>query len=112
MRSTHPLPKAAKRWVAHSALADITTEELLEEAKRRLGVQSDYALSKGLNVTPTTVSRYKNRTRAPSALMCIALASLLGLDAADVLRIAEQDRMKRHHVGQHQKKTRSLFDND
>lgn len=62
-----------------------TTIELLNEAKRRRGLRSDYALGKALGCNPSYVSRWMKGRVTLGEEHALQLAELLGEDAGRIL---------------------------
>lgn len=84
---------------AHNARSNAFTKQYMLELKRKLGIESDYALAKALGVSKTTVSNYANGTTAFSARVCHKAAELLEIHPAIVVAAIEVDR----HSGAAQK---------
>lgn len=59
--------------------------ELLDEAKKRANLPSDYALSKATGIPQNIISRWKNGKRHPSNEEAVKLAALAGLDEMRVI---------------------------
>jgi transcriptional regulator with XRE-family HTH domain len=70
------------------------TLDYLNEAKARLGLESDYALAKHLGLTVGTVSHYVNRRRVIDPYTAAKLAEILEIDAIEIIAAAEFEREK------------------
>ena len=70
------------------------TLDYLNEAKARLGLESDYALAKHLGLTVGTVSHYVNRRRVIDNYTAARLAEILGIDPIEIIATAEFEREK------------------
>ena len=62
---------------------------LLDGARLRASLSSDYALAKRIRVRESTVSRWRSGTRLPSYRHCVALALLAGVPADEVVNAVE-----------------------
>lgn len=73
--------------------------KLLDETKRVLNVDSDYALAKALELPTQRISDYYKGTRAPDEFACLKIAEALGkpLDTiiATVKASSEKDGKRR-----------------
>jgi hypothetical protein len=56
-------------------------EKLLDECKAKLGVESDYALAKALDIHTGLISDYRALKREPDEYACLKFAEVLELDA-------------------------------
>lgn len=56
-------------------------EKLLDDCKSALGVESDYALAKALDIHTGLISDYRALKREPDEYACLKFAEVLGLDA-------------------------------
>lgn len=63
----------------------MTLEELMEKAKKRANIESDYALAKAMGIDRRVVSDWRNRRKHPSNEECVQLATLAGLDEMQVI---------------------------
>lgn len=80
--------------------------ELLEKAKVRANIPSDYALAKVLGIERQIISGWKNGKRHPSNEEAVKLATLAGLDEMRViaeieLRTANSEKKKefwKHYI--------------
>lgn len=68
------------------------TAELMDLAKAGLGVTSDYALSKALNVSRQVVSDWRAGRKWPTLLLVYEMAGHAGLDAGLVTAEIELER--------------------
>ncbi|WP_284079374.1 helix-turn-helix domain-containing protein [Herbaspirillum aquaticum] len=72
----------------------MSTLDYLDEAKARLGLPSDYALSKALGLTTSAISNYrKGRSRIDDDV-ALKLAALTGRDPLEVIAAANMERAK------------------
>lgn len=72
------------------------TAELIDLARARAGIESDYRLAKILSVTRATVSQWRSGTTYPDLLMVFRLAELAELKHVDtVIASLEVDRSNR-----------------
>jgi len=72
-----------------------TTAELLDLARERAGIESDYRLAKVLGVTRQTVSGWRSGTRWPELLHVFQLAEMAGLEHVDAaVASIELERVK------------------
>lgn len=73
--------------------------ELLDKAKDRANLKSDYALAKAMGIQAGIISNYRKEKRHPSNEEAVQLATLAGLDEMRViaeieLRTAKNDKKK------------------
>lgn len=71
-----------------------TTPEFLDALKAKLGVGSDYALAKILEVTRAQLSRYRNGHDHFSDQMALKVASLLDVEAGLIVAACHAERAK------------------
>ena len=71
-----------------------TIAELIDEAKFKGHLKSDYALAKVLLVSKSTVSNWQNGVAAPDDAQCLNLAFLCDLEPAYVLALVQANRQK------------------
>jgi hypothetical protein len=71
-----------------------TTQTLLQRCKIELGVESDYALGKALNIPSQTIGRYQRGDRQMDNWACAQIALVLGMDLSAVVAISELEREK------------------
>lgn len=74
------------------------TVEILDLAKTRAGLPSDYALARRLGVTPQAVSSWRSSTRPryPEVLHACLLAEICALDPMKVLADIEMDKAEHY----------------
>ena len=72
------------------------TKELLLECKIRLGVKTDYALAKGLNIPRQRISDYMDESRKPDEYACFKIAECLGQDPALVIAEIRAEEGEKH----------------
>lgn len=70
------------------------TLEYLDEAKKRLGVQSDYALAKALHVTHSAMSNYRAERSRIDDTVALKVASILAIDPLEIIAAANAERAK------------------
>jgi predicted transcriptional regulator len=75
-----------------------TTNEWLDQAKRKRGLASDYMLAKSLGVQTSVISHYRARRRFLDAMMAAKVAELAGVDPIQVIASAEAERAKSQDV--------------
>jgi len=69
-----------------------TTDALLDRAKAVLGVESDYALAKCLNVTQPAVTNWRQGKSTPAPEIAALLAEILGQPVLQILSMLETER--------------------
>lgn len=70
------------------------TKDYLEEAKRKTGLVSDYALGKRLGITKQAMSGYATGNRIMDDYTAAKLAEVLGINALEVIAAANAEREK------------------
>lgn len=63
--------------------------KVLDEAKEKLGVASDYGLAKKLGIPNPRISEYRSGKATPDAYSCARLADALGVDPLALLAQVE-----------------------
>lgn len=63
--------------------------KVLDEAKEKLGVESDYGLAKKLGIPNPRISEYRSGKATPDAYACAKLADALGVDPLALLAQVE-----------------------
>lgn len=63
----------------------MTVDEYLNEAKKKLGITSDYAFAKKINISKQTMSSYRNGKRNPDEYMIFKIAEVLEIDAREII---------------------------
>ena len=71
-----------------------TTNVLLDELKKAIGIESDYALKKVLGVEATTISNYRQLRSQLSDEMALRVAKLLNRPPAPILAALAAERAK------------------
>lgn len=71
-----------------------TTKVYIEEAKNKLGIVSDYALSKRLGITKQAVGGYQSGTRVMDNYTAAKLAEALEINPLEVISAASAEREK------------------
>src|SRR5690554_3141644 len=74
-----------------------TLNDYLNAYVSRLGITSDYQLSKALCVSRQAVSKYRNNLATPESDVAWRIADGLGIDPAEVIAAAEIARAERTH---------------
>lgn len=72
----------------------MTTLELLDACKARLGIESDYALAKHLRVTQQAVSSYRSSNSTINDDVCLTVAQILCLPPLEVIALANAERAR------------------
>lgn len=70
------------------------TIKYLEEAKKRLGIKSDYALAKNLGLKKQTVSGYTTGTRIMDDYTAARIAKIITINPLEVISAANAEREK------------------
>lgn len=68
------------------------TRSYIDQVKKALDIESDYALAKHLRVSKSTVSNYQKGITAFSDTVCHRVAEILQVEPAMVLALIELDR--------------------
>jgi hypothetical protein len=71
-----------------------STNVLLDKAKEALGLESDYALAKALEVNNGTIAGYRKGTRQPDAYAAARLALALGRDPLELIAEIEAEHAR------------------
>lgn len=69
-------------------------KELLMECKIKLGIKSDYALAKEMEIDRARMSDYMNEKRTPDNFACMRIAQILRRDPITVIAEIEADTCK------------------
>lgn len=69
-------------------------KELLLECKVKLGVKSDYALAKALDLNRGRVSEYMAEKEKPNAYACVRMALILKRDPIEIIAEIEAETAK------------------
>ncbi|EOA05789.1 phage protein [Herbaspirillum frisingense GSF30] len=72
----------------------MNTLEYLDEAKNRLGLPSDYALSKALGLTTSAISNYRAGRSRIDDDVALKLANLTGRNPFELIAAANIERAK------------------
>lgn len=72
----------------------MNTLQYIDALKKKLGISSDYAIAKALNVPRATVSNYRTGRSAFEARIALRVAELLEIDAGRVLVDMEIERAR------------------
>ncbi len=68
--------------------------DYVEDAKEKLGMESDAALAKHLGGSRTLVSKWRNDGSIPDDYYCIRIGQILGIDPLIVISAANFEREK------------------
>lgn len=68
--------------------------EYLQEAKEKLGCESDYQLAKALKTSHVNISNYMNGKSQMDDYHCIRVAQVLGIDPMRIIAAAQEEREK------------------
>ncbi len=72
--------------------------EYLDEAKKKLGITSDYALARILGITTPSMTRYRKHGGKFDSYMCFKIAEILNIDSrtliAEMQSESEKDPIK------------------
>jgi hypothetical protein len=71
-----------------------STSEYLDEAKKELNIESDYALAKALGIERTTISNYRAKRSRMDDYTCVQIAYVLRIDPMEVIAAANFEREK------------------
>jgi ribosome-binding protein aMBF1 (putative translation factor) len=71
-----------------------STVDYLDEAKRRLGLESDYALSKHLDIRQSTISGYRAGRSHFDETIALKIAQACNVDPMEVIASAAYERAK------------------
>lgn len=63
--------------------------KVIDETKEKLGVESDYALAKQLEIPNPRISEYRSGKARPDAYACARFAEILGVDPFEMLAQVE-----------------------
>jgi hypothetical protein len=63
----------------------LTLDDLLERAKHRANIESDYALAKAMGIDRRIISDWRNGRKHPNNEECVQLATLAALDEMQVI---------------------------
>jgi hypothetical protein len=72
----------------------MNTLEYLDAAKRALGVDSDYALAKRLNMRPSSISNYRSGRSSMDDDVCAKVAAAIGTHPGLVMLDMHKERAK------------------
>lgn len=68
--------------------------DYVEDAKEKLGIESDAALAKYLGGSRTLISQWRNDGKIPDDYYCIRIGQILGIDPLIVISAANFQREK------------------
>lgn len=66
--------------------------DLIEQAKKNQGIETDMALAKALDVSRSAVSSWRKGVQLPDTVRCAALAGMTGIPLAKVLGVVGEAR--------------------
>lgn len=72
----------------------MTTLDFLDAAKKKLGIESDYALSKALGLTTSAISNYRSGRSRMDAKVALKVAKAAGIDPIVPMAAVEAERAK------------------
>ncbi|UQV43951.1 hypothetical protein KIV45_18885 [Janthinobacterium lividum] len=72
----------------------MNTFEYLDAVKRKLGIDSDYAVAKALKIRPSTISGYRSRDGQMDDEIATKVAELLGMHPGLVILDMHRERAK------------------
>lgn len=75
----------------------MTIDELLDKAKTRSNLPSDYALAKAMGIERQIISQWRKGRRHPSNEEAVQLATLAGLEEMQVIAQIEYETAKNEH---------------
>jgi len=70
-------------------------KELINRAKKALGVTSDYALAQKLDISRASVSRHQKELSFFDTKLCVKLSHVLGCTPFDIISSIELERAKK-----------------
>ena len=76
----------------------MNTLEYLDAVKRSMGIESDYAVAKALNMRTSTISGYRARGGQMDDEICVKVARILGIHPARVMLDMHRERSKSPEV--------------
>jgi len=71
-----------------------TTRQYLDEAKEKLGLNSNYKMARWLGVTDTAMSQYKTGIRTIDDYTAVKIAEALGVAPLEIIAVANMEREK------------------
>lgn len=69
-------------------------KKLLDEVKQRVGIESDYALAKVLEIRKQRTHDYYKGVRRPDAFVCLRISEILDRPLSEVIAAVELDAEK------------------
>lgn len=70
------------------------TWKLVEKAKKKQGISSDYAIAKLMNVTPQKISNWKTEQSEANATNTLLLVKLAGIDIDEAIKLSQRGNAK------------------
>lgn len=71
--------------------------EMLDQCKKKLGVNSDYALAKELEIRPMRISGYRAGREHPDIYVCFRIAEILEESPSSIIAQVEAKNAKNEH---------------
>lgn len=71
-----------------------TIDEIIDEAKKGIGVESDRQLALHIGLTPQSVNQWRKKTSSPDMYALMQLQKILQRDARELSAIIEAERAK------------------
>ncbi|GGP24434.1 hypothetical protein [Silvimonas amylolytica] len=71
-----------------------TLDEIIDEAKKQIGTESDRQLALHIGLTPQSVSQWRKKTSSPDMYALMKLQDILKRDARELSAIIEAERAK------------------
>lgn len=71
-----------------------STIDYMDEAKRKLGIESDYAAAKWMRVNRATISNYRNGKRIIDDYAAAKIAEVLEIPPMEIIAVANVEREK------------------
>lgn len=71
-----------------------TSKELLLKCKIQMGIKSDYALAKAMEIDSARIANYMAQTRIPDVYAAMKIAEILGRDPLEIIATIEAESAK------------------
>lgn len=68
--------------------------QVLDAAKKAVGIDTDYQLAKALGLSTAYLTRYRKEQQTPDAYVCTRLAEMLGVEPFELLAEIEAETEK------------------
>lgn len=69
--------------------------QLINKAKTKLGVDSDYALAQKLGIARSSISNYRKGITLFDTIACVKVAHVLGVQPLEVIALVEIERAEK-----------------